>query len=166
MALEVNSDGYVVSTEQPTVSNEWMTALEELLQGLPNVSLLTPLMKTTALLQSQVPDSMLVWPGEDGYVPTYDIYFAAINLIGFLRAQPVVRQTSSEGTSVAVDAPNWGALIEYYRSLSTIVAASGNRVLQSVAIPRPPSHVKKTDMSGYDSTGRMTHYANVDTDVS
>lgn len=133
--------------------------LNELLAGLPNASLITDTMKNAALAGALVPDSNGVWPGQPGYMPTYDIYFAAINLVGFLQAQPVVRQSSSEGTSVAVDAPNWDALLNYYRSQSQIVQASGNTVLQKVLIPDGP-HVQRVPMTGVSS-----YYDNVDTDL-
>ncbi|AVJ49757.1 hypothetical protein PBI_LUCKY3_9 [Microbacterium phage Lucky3] len=136
-----------------------MEDLEALLQNLPGYSLITVSMKQAALDGALVPDSFLIWPGEEGYEVTYDVYFAALSLLGFLQAQPVIRQSSSEGTSVAVDAPNWGALTSYYRSQSRIVQASGNTVLTRVAIPEGP-HVRKTDMSG-----RGTHYGDVDTDL-
>lgn len=133
--------------------------LNELLAGLPNASLITDTMKNAALAGAQVPDASGVWPGQPGYVPTYDIYFAAINLVGFLQAQPVVRQSSSEGTSVAVDAPNWDALLNYYRSQSQIVQATGNSILQKVLIPEGP-HVVRTNMREAGS-----YYGNVDTDL-
>jgi hypothetical protein len=133
--------------------------LNALLAGLPNASLITEPMKNTALAGALVPDIDGVWPGQAEYVPTHDVYFAAMNLIGFLQAQPVVRQSSSEGTSIAVDAPDWSALVAYYRSMSPICSATGNGVLQRVLIPEGP-HVRKLDMSyGGDE------YGNVDTDL-
>lgn len=140
-----------------------MTALTELgalLSSLPGYSLLTDDMKNRALEGALIPDADLVWPGEPDYVATYDVYFAAVNLLGFLMAQPVVRQTSSEGTSVAVDAPNWSGLAVWYRSMSPILQATSQDVLQSIVIPHTP-HVFRTDMSGrYDGND------NVDTDLA
>lgn len=136
-----------------------LTDLDELLAPLPGFSLLTPSMKQKALDMSLVPDAAGVWPGQDDYVATYDVYWAAISLIGFLQAQPVVRQTSSEGTSVAVDAPSWDGILMYYREASQIAGATGNDVLQIVPIPGGP-HVVRTDMSG-----RWNGYDNVDTDL-
>lgn len=134
--------------------------LGSLLSPLPNYASLTTGMKNAALEGARIPDSSGVWPGESGYVTTYDIYFAAINLVGFLMAQPVVRQTSSEGTSVAVDAPNWSGLLAYYRSLSPICAATGTGVLNLVPIPDVP-HVKRVPMNvGGD------RYVDVDTDLA
>jgi hypothetical protein len=141
-----------------------MTAIDDLnalLVNLPNFSLITDGMKTTALSGALIPDAAHVWPGEAGYVTTYDVYFAAMGLIGFLQAQPVVRQSSSEGTSVAVDAPNWGGLLAYYRGMSQIAQATGNGVLTKVLIPDGP-HVRRTDMSSGTDGGR---YDNVDTDL-
>lgn len=136
-----------------------MDELNALLENLPGYSSITAVMKQAALDGARVPDSFGVWPGEEGYEPTYDVYFAAINLVGFLQAQPVVRQSSSEGTSVAVDAPNWQALLNYFRSQSPIVGLNGNQVLQRVNIPDPP-HVVKLDMNSKDA-----YYGDFDTDL-
>lgn len=139
-----------------------MAALDDLnvlLQSLPGYALLTTDMKLAALAGALIPDPSGVWPGEAGYVTTHDVYFAALSLLGFLQAQPVVRSTSSEGTSVSVDAPDWGALARYYRSQSRIVWSTGNTVLGRVDIPEGP-HVYRTDMSG-----RGDSYGDVDTDL-
>lgn len=138
-----------------------MTALEDLtglVASLPNAALLTDTMKNDALAQSLIPDSFDVWPGTEGYEPTYDIYFAAIRLVGFLQAQPVVRASSSEGTSVSVDAPNWDGLLAYYRSMSPICQATHQGPLGVLSIPM--AHVRRTDM-----TGRSDQYGDVDTDL-
>lgn len=134
--------------------------LNALLANLPNASLITDPMKTTALNGALVPDEFGVWPGQAEYVPTYDVYFAALQLVGFLMAQPVVRSTSSEGTSISVDAPDWSALTSFYRSMSPICNVQGNGLLQRVAIPEGP-HVKRVPMS----YGGDTEYGNVDTDL-
>lgn len=136
-----------------------MEELEELLSNLPGYELLTPAMKNRALAGALIPDSSGVWPGHDGYVTTYDVYYAAISLIGFLQAQPVVRQSSSEGTSIAVDAPNWAGLIAWYKSMSPICGAQPSAVLTRVPIPEGP-HVVRTDMRGRDQD-----YGDVDTDL-
>lgn len=133
--------------------------LNALLANLPGYALLTTNMKNAALAGALIPDAEGVWPGEVDYVLTYDVYFAALNLLGFLQAQPVVRQTSSEGTSIAVDAPDWGALSAYYRGMSPIIAATGTDVLQKVLIPEGP-HVKRVPMN----TGVVLD-GNVDTDL-
>jgi len=155
--LEVNSDGYVVDNGYPQVASD----LNELLAPLPGYDTLTDPMKAHALAMSQVPDAAGVWPGQPDYVPTYDIYWAAINLVGFLAAQPVIRSSSSEGTSISVDAPDWGALLAYYRGMSTIAQANASGPILSVLpIPGGP-HVDRVDMSGrYDS------YGDVDTDLA
>lgn len=135
--------------------------LDVLLQSLPNYSLLTPGMKEAALNGAWVPDSSGLWPGNDGYEPTYDVYFAALTLLGYLQAQPMVTNANSEGTGVTVTKPDWTSLIAYYRSMSSIVMANGNSVLQKVIIPDGP-HVVRTDMSGKGSN----YYGDVDTDLS
>ena len=134
--------------------------LTALVASLPNATLLTDGMKWSALNAALVPDALNVWPGQPGYTATYDIYWAAISLVGFLQAQPVVRQSSSEGTSVSVDAPNWGGLIAWYRSMSPIAGAASTDVLRIVPIPGG-SHVYRTDM-----TGRFDGNDNVDTDLN
>lgn len=134
--------------------------LNALVSNLPNYSLLTTQQKLDALSGALIPDSAGVWPGNPGYVETNDVYFAAVGLVAFLMAQPVVRQSSSEGTSVAVDAPNWSALLAYYRSMSPISQATGNGVLRRVTIPDVP-HVRRVSMG--ISGGEC--YDDVDTDL-
>lgn len=134
--------------------------LNALLINLPGYGLLTPEMKDRALATALIPDVNNVWPGQPNYIETHDVYWAAIGLVGFLQAQPVVRQSSSEGTSVAVDAPSWGGLVSYYRSMSVIATAVNSApILTEVPIPGEP-HVIHTDMSG-----RFGDDDNVDTDL-
>lgn len=134
--------------------------LNALLQSLPNYSLLTDDMKQRALNTSMIPDGAGIWPGQPGYQDTYDVYWAATGLIGFLMAQPVVRQHSSEGTSIAVDAPNWTALLAYYKSQSVIAGATkGGPVLVPLEIPGF-NHVKRVNMN---DGGDLS--VNVDTDA-
>ena len=140
-----------------------MTALDdltELMASLPNAAQLTSKMKNDALAGSLIPDSNNVWPGNVGYILTYDVYFAAIGLVGFLQVQPVVRQSSSEGTSVAVDAPNWSGLIAWYQTMSPISQATSTGALGVITIPGGP-HVYRTNM-------RDARFGNdnVDTDLS
>lgn len=140
-----------------------MTALEDLdglLASLPGFDLLTAEMKQRALDSALIPDGLGVWPAQPGYQPTYDVYWAAMSLVGYLSAQPVVRQTSSEGTSVAVDAPKWAGLLAYFRGASPIAGASSQDILRIVPIPGAP-HVRRTDMSGYGGDG----YGDVNTDL-
>lgn len=133
--------------------------LEELLSNLPGYDTINHNQKLHALAASVMPDSAGVWPGQPGYTTTYDVYFAALQLVGWLQGQPVVRQSSSEGSSISVDAPNWAAVTSYYRGMSKIVQATSETVLQKVTIP-DSSHVVRTDMSG-----RGSHYGDVDTDL-
>jgi hypothetical protein len=136
-----------------------MDDLNALVNSLPGAGLLSDKMKHDALAGALIPDVNGVWPGKPGYNQTYDIYFAASNMLPFLQAQPVIRQTSSEGTSIAVDAPNWGALYAYYRSMSPIAQATSGGVLSSIPIPGAP-HVTRTNMEGGSG------YDDVNTDVS
>ncbi len=133
--------------------------LEALLAGLPGYALISDGMKESALAIALVPDENGVWPGEPGYIPTYDVYFAALSIVPFLAAQPVVRSSSSEGTSVAIDATNWSQLASYYKSMSPILQVSGSNPLTKVLIPDGP-HVHAVDMSW-----RVGDYDNVDTDL-
>lgn len=138
-----------------------LSDLDELLAPLPGYDLLSPSMKQKALDGSLVPDADGVWPGQPDYVETYDVYWAALSLVGYLSAQPVVRQSSSEGTSVAVDAPSWSAISAYFRANSLIAGANGNDVLSIIPIPGGP-HVRRTDMSGRGGD----RYGDVDTDLA
>ena len=135
--------------------------LNALLANLPGYALLSDPMKNAALAGARIPDSFGVWPGQDGYENTYDVYFAAISLIGFLQAQPVIRQSSSEGTSIAVDAPDWSGLLIFYKGQSPIMRAQDSTVLGVVHLPEDYPHVVRTDMSG-----RWDGYGDLDTDVS
>jgi hypothetical protein len=134
--------------------------LNSLLSSLPGYGLLTLRMKEDALAQSVIPDGAGVYPGQPLYQPTYDVYWAALRLIGFLQAQPVIRQTSSEGTSIAVDAPAWGNLIAYYSSMSLIAQVTQGAVLSSIPIPGGP-HVRRTNMHVWGDPSE-----NVDTDLA
>lgn len=135
-----------------------MDELEALLANLPGYELITPLMKQRALNGSLIPDGAGVWPGQPLYVTTYDPYYAAVTLIAFLQAQPVVRQVSSEGSSLAVDAPQWSGIIQSYSSLSFILSRQ-NSLLTPIAIPMD-SHVVKLNMEGGD-----LRYGDIDTDA-
>lgn len=117
-----------------------------LIKGLPGYSSLSDQMKQRALDGAQIPDSECRYPGDPGYEPTYDVYFAALTVLPFLEAQPVVTNSSSEGTSVSVSLPNWRNLALYYRSQSQIVGLNGNAVLQVVGVPGGP-HVRKVEMN-------------------
>lgn len=135
--------------------------LEGLLSPLPGYGVLTPQMKQRALDTALIPDGLGVWPGHEGYQATYDIYWAAISLSGYMMAQPFVKQSGSEGTSVSVDRPDWSSILGYFRSQSVIAQASqSGPILNEVPIPGGP-HVVPTDMSG-----RWGGYGDVDTDLT
>lgn len=136
-----------------------MEELTALIAGLPGADLVTPAMKTAALQHSRIPDAEGRWPGQPGYVDTYDVYYAALSLLGFMQARPAVTSASSEGTSVSTTPTDWKALAAFFRSLSVICSAGGPDVLQPVDIPQGP-HVYRTDMSG-----RGPYYGDVDTDL-
>ena len=81
-----------------------------------------------ALDASQIPDAAGVWPGRDGYQPTYDVLWAAAEtcVIRAMRASLVPSETvtriESEGSSFAVQqsGPDWGALAHRWRTQSQI----------------------------------------------
>ncbi|QKY80309.1 hypothetical protein SEA_MERCEDES_9 [Microbacterium phage Mercedes] len=141
-----------------------MTAMDDLnglLAPLPGYVVLSQTMKDRALATSLIPDGLGVWPGQPGYQNTYDVFWAALSLVGYMSAQPFIRQASSEGTSTAVDAPSWAGITSYFRSQSVIAQAnSANPILTEIEIPGGP-HVVRTDMSG-----RWDGYGDVDTDLT
>ena len=134
------------------------TGLNDLLKPLPGYALLTDSMRDSALLASRIPDSSGRWPSDKDYEATYDLYFAALQLLPFLQAQPVVTSASSEGTSVSAKPTDWAALRAFYRSLSDIFQATDS-ILRVVPIPDPP-HVVRVPMND-----RGGYYGDVDTDV-
>lgn len=133
--------------------------LNGLLVNLPGYELITDTMKSQALAGALVPDSFDIWPGLEGYEATYDVFFAAAGLLGFLEAQPVLRSTSSEGTSASVDAPKWGNLRAYYLSNSRIHQSGSQSLLGVVPIPDIP-HVYRVVPEVLGGS-----YDNVDTDL-
>lgn len=135
--------------------------LDGLLAPLPSFGILTPQMKQRALDTALIPDGAGVWPGKDGYQATYDIYWAAMSLVGYMQAQPFVKQAGSEGTTTSVDRPDWAGVLAYFRSQSIIAQATlSGSILSLLPIPDVP-HVVRTDMSG-----RGDGYGDVDTDLS
>ena len=134
--------------------------LDDLLSGIPGYGDVTSAMKDAVLANSLMPDSFDIWPGEDGYEPTYDVYFAAMNLLSFLQSKPVITSSSSEGTSVSVTPTDWGSLKAYFSSMSPIAKSIGGSTLSVITIPGE-SHVERTNMSedSYD-------YGDADTDIN
>ena len=104
-------------------------------------------LKAHALEGSLIPDENGVWPSKAGYIPTYDHYYAAMNLVSYLRAQPQVTSTGSEGTNVTVSPTNWDSLLIWLKSKSAIVLVSGDSVITPVSIQLGP-HVVKQNMQG------------------
>ena len=104
-------------------------------------------LKAHALEGSLIPDVNGVWPSKVGYIPTYDHYYAAMNLVSYLRAQPQVTSTGSEGTNVTVSPTNWDSLLIWLKSKSSIVMVSGDSVITPVSIQLGP-HVVKQNMQG------------------
>lgn len=159
MALNV-VNGYVVDD----VASQALADLTELMTNLPNATLISDGQRLAALNVSLIPDELGVWPGQPGYQPSYDIFWAAISLVGFLQAQPSIKHTASEGTQVVLDPPNWGSLVAYYRSMSPIAQKVSRTVLRPVVVPGE-SHVRKLDMHGHDYYDWRTSNGDVNTDV-
>lgn len=136
-----------------------MEELDKLLAALPNSDKVTTEMKQAALNGSLIPDPDGIWPGQVGYVTTHDVYWAAINLMPFMQAQPQVTSASSEGTSVTATRFDWDAIASFYRGMSVIVGANPRDVLNLVAIPDVP-HVRRVPMND-----RGGYYGDVDTDL-
>ena len=78
---------------------------------------------------SLIPDPEGLWPGQPGYITTYDLYWAAAEALTLRAARAASSETvtkvASEGTSFDVQAPNWAALTHHYRMRSQIGAQIG-----------------------------------------
>ena len=78
---------------------------------------------------SLIPDPEGLWPGQPGYVTTYDLYWAAAEALTLRAARAASSETvtkvASEGSSFDVQAPNWVALTHHYRMRSQIGAQIG-----------------------------------------
>lgn len=86
-----------------------------------------------ALAASLIPDAAGVWPGQPGYQPTYDLYWAAAEtcLLRVMRAAMSATQTvtkvTSEGSTFEVEqsTPDWTALARKWRAMSQIGRETG-----------------------------------------
>ena len=136
-----------------------MDELNQLLSGLPGFASLSDPAKQRALDLSLIPDDNGVWPGKPGYEQTYDVYYAALNLVGFMQAIPQVTSAGSEGTNVSTTKPDWASFSRYLRSMSPIINQTGNSVLTPVDIPYGP-HVVKVPMND-----RSGYFGDVDSDI-
>lgn len=135
-----------------------MEELKEILASIPGSNLVSDAMLTKALQQARIPDKDGRMPGDVAYIPTYDAYYAAASLVGFLRAQPAVTSAGSEGTNVSTTPYDWDSLLSWLYSMSPIKAASQSDVF--TVIPIPSTHRKyRKCMEGDDYYGH-------DTDIS
>lgn len=123
-----------------------MDQLEEVLKPLPGYEELSEKLKLSALDDAVIPDSEGRWPGETGYKPTYDVYYAALQLVLYLKSLPSVTTATSEGTSVTTKPADWDAVLWFLRSKSKILRKT-SAVLQIVPIPED-NYIYPTDMSG------------------
>lgn len=136
-----------------------MEELEQLLKSLPGYDLVTEGMKHKALQGARIPDADGNMPGDRKYVPTYDAYFAAYGLVGFMQAQPNVVTASSEGTSITTTRFNWDGLRQWLRSNSTICQSTDADVFTIIPVPdtKPVVHTAMYEGGSDD---------NQDTDVN
>lgn len=134
------------------------TELNKLLITLPGYALLNDAMKTAAMTGALIPDEQGRWPADPDYVARYDLYYAAVSLIPFLQAQPLVTSASSEGTSVSATAFDWNAIRQFYLGLSLIASSAGD-VLRAIPIPDQP-HVYRVPMHTIGG-----YHGDVDTDI-
>lgn len=87
----------------------------------------------TALDASLLPDEDGVWPGRDGYQPSYDVLWAAAETCltratkQALEGTRTLTRFSSEGSTfeVAETSPDWGKLAQTWRARSQIGQAIG-----------------------------------------
>lgn len=97
-----------------------MPTLDDVLALIPGGDVVSQAMRESALAKSLIPDSSGHLPGERGYTPTHDVFYAALTLLGVVRAQPAVTTASSESTSISATTPNWPSLEGWLRSQSVI----------------------------------------------
>lgn len=110
-----------------------MQELKDLLSGVPGGDNVPESMLNNVLQMSLIPDDEGNLPGAAAYTPKHDVYYAALSLVGWLKAQPQVTSAGSEGTSVTTTAFDWDSLGEYFRSMSLI--ASQSSVFTVLTIP-------------------------------
>ena len=97
-----------------------MPTLHDVLALIPGGDVVSQAMRESALAKSLIPDSSGHLPGERGYTPTHDVFYAALTLLGVVRAQPAVTTASSESTSISATTPNWPFLEGWLCSQSVI----------------------------------------------
>ena len=99
-----------------------------------------------ALAASLIPDAAGVWPGQPGYQPTYDLYWAAAEtstlraMRAAMSATQTVTKVTSEGSTFEVEqsAPDWAALGRRWRAMSQIgreIGLGGSLGVVEVASP-------------------------------
>lgn len=97
-----------------------MPTLDDVLALIHGGDVVSQAMRESALAKSLIPDSSGHLPGERGYTPTHDVFYAALTLLGVVRAQPAVTTASSESTSISSTPPDWTSLEGWLRSQSVI----------------------------------------------
>lgn len=135
-----------------------MLTLDQILQSIPHGDKITEDQKAHALSQSLVPDANGVWPSHEGYIATYDVFYAALSLVDLMEAQPAVTQASSEGTSVSTTAVDWSKIRKWLASGSVV---AGNQLAFTVIpLPYDPGVSVYTDVTAeVDSRGFDSDYS-------
>lgn len=98
-----------------------------------------PAVVETALAGALTWDSEGRKPGDDDYIDTYDVFFAAAEVADQMAlrdaAAPQVTSWSSESTSMQVAGPNWAAMAHAWRLRSPLARAAGyGRTLGEISV--------------------------------
>ena len=118
-----------------------------------------------ALDSALVPDSNGVWPGQPGYQPTYDLYWAAAEtstlraMRAAMSATQTVTKVTSEGSTFEVEqsAPDWAALGRRWRAMSQIGREIGlGDSLGVVEVASPDSGFVPASQAVRDGTALWT----------
>ena len=118
-----------------------------------------------ALDSALVPDSNGVWPGQPGYQPTSDLYWAAAEtstlraMRASMSATQTVTKVTSEGSTFEVEqsAPDWAALGRRWRAMSQIGREIGlGDSLGVVEVASPDSGFVPASQAVRDGTALWT----------
>lgn len=127
-----------------------MQELKELLSAAPGIDKVPETVLIKALAKSLVPDEDGNFPGADDYTSTYDVYFAALYVVGWLRALPQVTAAGSEGTNITTTPFDWDSLAEHFRSMSDIASLSDGFTIIPVHASNPLVRVNMRDGGYFD----------------
>lgn len=133
-----------------------MPTLDDVLALIPGGDVVSQAVKESALAKSLIPDSNGHLPGEQGYATTYDAFYAALTLLGVVRAQPAVTTASSESTSISATTPDWPSLEAWLRSQSVVCRSQD--VLTSIPITYD-GYITRAYMGGEPYRGYDADYS-------